>query len=466
MKLNYSFLIVICAVQISMAQLQSFRPTTDDSGLFFGKAIDVDGNEIIVSSGTSMMNINGIGKVYLFAKNNNSIEQQQVLFANGVIGSDNFGYSISIHNNFIAISASGDDTTASNAGAVYLYQKVNGTYAFLQKIIAPDGMINDYFGNCVKLYNNQLFIAANGVGLDASFGSGAVYNYTFNGTSWVFVERLTIPDTNALGRKIVVENETLVIASDDGNQSIHTYHWDSTHWVFSNTMLEQSPWEGMTNFTLANSQLFILKVYELPPQGVSVFNNSNGSWVYATSFDLIDNSDQIFTEINVNGDDIFLGSNQYMLQQTRKFPVLRYHNNGGNWQYQTTYYGEGQGGLDDLFGSCIASKGNIVIIGAPFDGLPPNPGNAYYLDMTLGNSFFEKKSSTVYPNPTHDMVHIETDDSSVIIGVKVYTVTGNLIYSQTQNTSVVSLENVAQGIYFMKVNFQNNTEETFKIIKN
>ncbi len=465
MRPTTTLLVLIFGCQLTFAQLQSFRPTTDFSGFLFGDAIDIDGNEIIVSS-SSMMSVNSLGKVYLFVKNANGIEQQQTLFQNSLLYDDWFGNSIAIHNDFIAIGATGDDSTASNAGAVYLYQKVGGSYEFLQKITAPDGMINDYFGNNVTLYNNQLFIAANGFGLDTSFGNGAVYVYNFNGTTWTYSEKLTVPNTNALGRKIEVENETLVVSSDEGGQRIHTFRWDGTHWAFGNTNGE-NPWEGITDFTLSNNRLFLLKIFEFPPQGVSVFNNSNGNWVNPTTLDLSNpsSSDQVYTEIAVNGDDMFLGSNQYILQMTRKFPVLHYQKNSAAWEYQNTYYSDAPEGLDDQFGSCIASKGDIAIFGSPFEEIPFS-GNAYYLDMTLGSPTFEKNTTLAYPNPTHDVVYIQNDASVRVQRIEVYSTTGHLLQTECQHTDKVSLAKLATGIYFLKTYDQNKTVDTFKIIKN
>lgn len=451
---------LIFGCQLTFAQLQSFRPTTNFSGFSFGNEIDINANEIIAST-HSMISVNSIGKVYLFVKNNNGIEQQQTLFENELASNDFFGYSISIHNDFIAVGAPGDDTTASSAGAIYLYHKVNGTYVLLQKITAPDGMTNDYFGNNVKVYNNQLFVAANGEGLDDSFGNGAVYVYHFNGTNWVYSEKLTVPNTNALGRKIEVENETLVISSDEGGASIHTYRWDGTHWAFRDSLAAADN-QYVRDFALEGNRLFLLLDSGTLPQNVSVYNDVSQNWASDVTFDLSNpsSSDQVYTEIAVNVDHMFLGSDQYILQMSRKFPVLHYKENGQTWQYQNTYYGNAPQGLDDGFGFCIVSKGNMTIFGAPTEEIPFS-GNAYYLDMALSNAAFEKNLTQLYPNPVKNALRIVNENT---LQAEVYSATGKLLLTVGNDPKEINLENLNSGLYFVKIT-TNQGSETFKIIK-
>jgi len=162
---------------------------------------------------------------------------------------------------------------------------------------------------------------------------------------------------------------------------------------------------------------------------------------------------------------MMISSNSYTLQMTRKFPVLYYKNNGTDWQYQSTFYGTGPNGHDDYFGDSIAMKGNLIVLGAPLEGMMFE-GKAYYLDLTLGLPNFEQQLSSIYPNPTHDFVNIKNNSLSGIVKTEIYSVTGHLLQTERQNLDSVSLEKFSEGLYFMKLYYQNASEEIFKIIKN
>lgn len=469
MKEKLLFLIFLFYITQNWSQNPvPFYPTVDATGYLFGSVVDVDGDEIISSTKSNLPITTPTGKVYLFRFNGSNLEQEQVFYPDDVTPFDAFGYSISIQNNFIAVGTPGHDFGASNAGAVYIYQKINSEYQFLQKVTAYDGETNDYFGNNVKLYNNTLFIAANGEepnGFDINFGYGAVYVYHFDGTSWVFSEKLTVPNSNALGYKIDVENDTLVISSDETTNNIHTFLWDSTHWAYSSSFGFPTTDDFIYDFSLSNNQLFAIIAHPSQDETVSVFNYDNGNWTNTVSLTPISGT-QVLTCIEVNGDNMFLGSERDDSQLNLHFPVQLFRKNGGIWEYQSSLYSTAATNQVDGFGFSIASNGNIVIIGAPYEATPFAEGKAYYLDTTLGTSNFEQKMSTLLPNPTANLVSIQNNTATEIVKTEVYSVTGKLLLSEINNINQISLEKFSQGLYFVKLYYQNTQVETFKIIKN
>ena len=69
-------------------------------------------------------------------------------------GDDNdaFGNSISMNNNWIAISANKDEPNGDNSGSVYLYKLDGNIIVDEQKIYPSDGDFNDYFGKSISLF--------------------------------------------------------------------------------------------------------------------------------------------------------------------------------------------------------------------------------------------------------------------------------------------------------------------------
>jgi hypothetical protein len=148
----------------------------------------------------------------------------------------------------------------------------------------------------------------------------------------------------------------------------------------------------------------------------------------------------------------------------RKFPLLYYKQTAGNWGLSNTFYGTGQAGQDDFFGSVMAASGNKLLIGAPTEGTVFQTGKAYVLDVTLGTKQFDKSTISVYPNPTNDKLFVKTSGQS-IEKAEVYSVSGKLLLTQ-ENPSGLSLQSLATGMYLVKLIFTEGQNQTFKIIKN
>jgi hypothetical protein len=66
----------------------------------------------------------------------------------------------------------------------------------------------------------------------------------------------------------------------------------------------------------------------------------------------------------------------------------------------------------------------------------------------------------VYPNPTANRVYIQAEN---IIKAEVFDLMGRRVHSTNQDQ--IDLSNISSGSYILQVTTQNNTTETFKIIK-
>ncbi|MES2544779.1 MAG: T9SS type A sorting domain-containing protein [Bacteroidota bacterium] len=473
MKKSILFILFFFATQNCFSQytLNPFYPSSDINGKQFGTNVDVDNNEVLVSS-VSFEPTSNIGKVYLFNQIGGNLTQADVFYPSDALISDNFGSSISIKNNFIAIGSPMHDFGFENSGAVYLYKKIGNAYQLLQKINAFDANIDDHFGSYVKIWGNHLFISATEnepTGQDINTNSGAVYCYNFDGTQWVFSEKLTAVNSLKFGEKIEAENDKIVISCRGLNTAtnfvLNSYNWNTINWVFESTCdifgsLEQI----VSDFSLSNNQLYLITTNLDTDENVLVLSNNTGNWNLTDNIVISDFSDQIFTKIKVDNNTMLIGSSGYTLQIQRNFPLLYYKKSGANWVYGTALFGTGVSGEDDNFGTSMSISGNSVIVGASIEGIN-SLGKAYYLDITLNNNQFEKKKAVIYPNPTNKTVFIQNSSSSPVEKAEVFSITGKLLFTADKNLEQLSLEKLSDGIYFIKVSFNQGSEEFFKVIK-
>ena len=72
----------------------------------------------------------------------------------------------------------------------------------------------------------------------------------------------------------------------------------------------------------------------------------------------------------------------------------------------------------------------------------------------LGVAQNETTTFAVYPNPTVNMVYVEAGNHNAVRSIKVYSLTGQLVLSQSYNQNTerysISLQSLAQGTYLLK----------------
>ena len=466
-----TFALLCLSTQLMFGQTPvGFYPTSPASGLQFGSKVASFNNNVLVAS-NSFAPMSQTGKTYLFDLDGSNLVQTNVFYPSDALISDSFGKSISLNDEFIAIGSPFHDANFENSGAVYIYRKVAGNWTFIQKIMASDATLNSQFGTFVKIHNNQLFISSinyQNANQDPNSNFGKVYVYFFSGTEWTQSQTLATTETFKFGEKIEFENNKLVVLSrqntDQFSARFHTYNFDGTTWSFQNsTQTFGSIQDKITDYSLSGNQLFITS-NGMSGNKVSIYDVTNGNWNFTNSINQTQFSDQVFTRLEVENDNMFIGSSEYILQIERKFPLIHYKKIDGSWVYQNAFYGNGPSANDDYFGSELALSGNKLIIGAPQEGAVMNFGKTYFLDTTLGIEEFSTSKTIVYPNPTKDLIYFHNNFED-INSVDIYSITGKLLLTKNGNSNQLSLRDLASGIYFLRVNFSKNLTQTIKIIK-
>jgi len=148
-----------------IAKIQAFDPPgTSDAKEFggFGDSVAVYDTRIVVGANN---------EAYIFDINGNEIRKIQ---ASDAEASDFFGDSVAVSDTRIVVGAYRKSTTATYAGAAYIFD-INGNE--LAKIQASDAEQYDYFGYSVAVSNTRIVVGANGEDTTAS-GAGSVYIFS------------------------------------------------------------------------------------------------------------------------------------------------------------------------------------------------------------------------------------------------------------------------------------------------
>ena len=86
----------------------------------------------------------------------------------------------------------------------------------------------------------------------------------------------------------------------------------------------------------------------------------------------------------------------------------------------------------------------------------------FVVEPEMGTNDFEANTITVYPNPTIGILNIQSEKS--IGKIEVFGLTGQLIKT-FENTNQIDISDLNKGVYVMKIQSENFTSKTLKVIK-
>ncbi|MCW9013180.1 MAG: choice-of-anchor D domain-containing protein [Gammaproteobacteria bacterium] len=150
--------------------------TTD----FFGVSVAVDNDTVAVGAYYDDDNGSNSGSAYAFVRDTNGIwSQQDKLLATDGTASDYFGHRISISGDRIVVGAVGDSDRGTDTGSAYVFSRdMNGNWSQLQKLESSDGSSYDEYGNSVSIDGDFIAIGAHRDD-DSGLNSGSTYIYSW-----------------------------------------------------------------------------------------------------------------------------------------------------------------------------------------------------------------------------------------------------------------------------------------------
>ncbi len=154
---------------IDMIETSILTAPNGAAGDQFGASISLFGDLLAVAA--HMSDINGInsGSVYLFEKVDTTWTNIQLLTPAAPAADDRFGHSLHLGENTIVIGADRKAVNGINAGAVYIFEPDNGTWTEQGILYASNAANDDHFGNTIDASGNTVVVGAR-------FGDGIVPN--------------------------------------------------------------------------------------------------------------------------------------------------------------------------------------------------------------------------------------------------------------------------------------------------
>ncbi|HOE38122.1 MAG TPA: MBG domain-containing protein [Bacteroidales bacterium] len=311
----------------------------------FGASVAIWGDYIAVgATGKSEASYNSLGVVYVF-KNNAGVWTQ----VNKLLPSDpesycGFGGSIDMENNKLVVGAenkkNGDNY---NVGAAYVFELINDSWNFSQKLMASDCSAGDFFGYSVAISGEYIIAGAYAQDKNATGGgnlidAGAAYIFKYNAGTWTQTQKLVANDRaqeNYFGRAVDIDGDYAVISAtyDSRNSS------------------------GVADKTHTGS--------------VYVFKNNSGTWTQTQKIIANDRNkdDELGNAISIFNDKLVIGVAKQDYDSNGEDSVFNagavyvYEKVSNNWNFTQKLTASNRQ-TSDFFGNDLAIYNGQLLIGA------------------------------------------------------------------------------------------------------
>ena len=374
-----------------VAQEAYLKASNPDPGDLFGFAVSISGDTVVVGApdeGSAATGTNGnendnseefAGAAYVFRRSGSSWNQEAYLKASNTATLDEFGLSVGVSGETIAVGAPGQD----GSGAIYVFRRSGTSWvqqAFL-KASVPEG--GDKFGCSLGVSGDTIIVGATGedsnaigVNGDESDNSnslaGAAYVFVRTVTGWgqeAYLKASNSGTFDKFGTSASISGDTLVVGAlneksnasgVNGNESDDSANLAGAAYVFERS---GTSWAQDAYLKASNAEAF------------DRFGNSvgiSGNTIVVGAFAEASNATV------VNGDE----NNNSLLAAGAAYVFVR---SGTSWN-QDAYLKAWNAGLGDHLGASVSISGDTIVVGAWGEDSNASGVNGDWNDNSVGTA--------------------------------------------------------------------------------
>ncbi len=361
----------------------------------YGSSVAISGDTVVVGSPWDDDTGSASGSAYVFVRSGTSWSQQQKLTASDGASYSFFGTAVAIDGDTIVIGARQADAPETDSGAAYVFVRSGTTWTEQAKLTASDGAENEWYGASVAISGDTILVGC-GSHTHGGVSSGAAYVYVRSGTAWTEQQELRAGGAgNRFGAAVAVDGDTAVVGADGYSSSAgiaYVFVRSGTTWAQQSTLsgsgLTPSDYFGRSVAVEGDNALVGSAEYN--PGGVTVagagfvFVRSGTTWTQQAR--LLATGpvawDRVGSSVALSGDFAVLGATGRDGAAAESGAALVFVRAGTTWTQEGTLTGSGGLG-SDLFGTSVGLDGRTAVVGAPGnDEVADRAGAAYVFHFT------------------------------------------------------------------------------------
>lgn len=370
-----------------------------------------------------------------------------LLLPGNPIAGSGFGNSVSVYGQQVAVGATGG-VLMNTTGLCYLFKKIPNTGWQQQNwsngYQHPNAQNYDYLGTNVSLYKNRFVAGAYNYDLDVALNTKTEIGATF---MWCGSASFSTQPIN----KIICEGANTQF-------DVKTYFTENYQWQVSTD--NGTTWSNVSNSGIySGANTASLQLTNVPFSYNNnwyqcLISNECSTAPYASNVGVL-NVDQ--------GPNItFTMSTNFFCTSASSYTLNAYSIWGG------LYNGAGISG--NVFSPSIAGVGTHTIGFTSTNGSNGCSENALQTVTVSVCTNMNEESLTgdfiIYPNPSSERLYIESTNDKIQF-LNIYNTLGMLVLKQeiNENKTIMNIDKLVEGCYFIELNTQNKTIKQKFLIK-
>ena len=196
-----------------------FEPDDGNENDEIGWSVAADGDLALVGTRRGLVGSQtGQGAVYAFARSGGVWQQTQKLTASDGDEQDWFGTAIALDGNTVLVGAPRKDIDKQEQGAVYVFARAGNSWVEEAKLFDPNGDFSDAFGLQVALDGDRALIGAEAANINGNTNQGAAYVFDRVGTTWTLTQRLLasepVTHLDQFGSSVAVDGDRILVGAE------------------------------------------------------------------------------------------------------------------------------------------------------------------------------------------------------------------------------------------------------------
>jgi len=200
------------------------------TGDWFGYDVALEGETLVVGapqedsngSGPTNNSVSNAGAAYVFVRSNGIWVQQAFLKPSNIAADYWFGTAVDIDGDSIVVGAVGDNSTVAG-GAAYVFTRAGGAWSQQGYLKASNAEQWDRFGGAVGIEGDVVVVGADGErsngsgpGNNVAEDAGAAYIFERSGGAWserAYIKPPTVSSYDLFGDAVAIDGGTVVVGS-------------------------------------------------------------------------------------------------------------------------------------------------------------------------------------------------------------------------------------------------------------
>ncbi len=317
-------------------------------------------------------------------------EDQAIVHSDTQVG-DELGHAVAIYGNAIALGAPLEDQAANAAGAMYVFSFDGTSWLEQQKLMASDFDADDRLGFAVAMYGDVVIA---GAPQDEHIGTlaGSAYVFRFNGIDWVQEQKL-LPSAPAFlgqfGTSISIHGNAAAIGAPmTGTGKVFVFRYVDTQWSLEATLTASDATSGdrFGKSVALSGDVLLIGANRDDDDGtdsgsVYVFDyQGTDGWIQQQKLTASDGqaASGFGFAVSLSGNVALIGANSDIVPPFGSGAAYLFEYNGLTWNQEQKLSPTAESPADNEFGFSVAIEGNTALVGSMRDnGAQASVGAAY-----------------------------------------------------------------------------------------